>query len=304
MVEKKLLPSMSMLASFDATARSGSFSGAARELSLTHGAVSRQVSALEFQLGTKLFLRSTRGIKLTTVGKIYAGDVHSTLSALRDATLEVVSKPRGSRIDLAILPTFGTRWLMPRFPGFVECYPDISVNFVTRPSQFELEKSGVDAAIHYGAPKWPGADCTFLMKEHAIPVCSPALLENSAHALEDEFHDLPLLHLESRPDAWKDWLQSQGTDVPVSTGTMVFEQVSIVAHAAVAGLGVALLPRFLIRGELARGELVILSDRAPQSEMGYYLVTPESKTNHAPIVALREWLLGVIESEQLNPVQI
>ena len=304
MVEKKLLPSISMLASFDATARCGSFSGAARELNLTHGAVSRQVSALEFQLGTQLFVRSTRGIQLTAVGKIYADDVHSTLSALRSATLEVITKSKSSTIDLAILPTFGTRWLMPRFRDFVQCYPDISVNFVTKLSQFELEEAGIDAAIHYGAPNWPGADCTFLMEERAVPVCSPALQESVACTPEKDFRNMPLLYLESRPDAWKEWFQSQGFDEPVSSSAMVFEQVSLVAHAAAAGLGVALLPRFLIHGELARGDLVVLSDEASKSDLGYYLVTPESKSHHAPIVALREWLLRVIETERLDPVEI
>jgi DNA-binding transcriptional LysR family regulator len=304
MAEKKLLPSMSMLASFDATARSGSFSAAARELSLTHGAVSRQVSALEFQLGTQLFVRSTRGIQLTTVGKLYAGDVHSTLSALRDATLEVITKPKSSVIDLAILPTFGTRWLIPRFPGFVQRYPDISVNFVTRFSQFEFDETGIDAAIHFGAPNWPGADCTFLMGERAVPACSPALLKSAAYTAENDFRALPLLHLESRQDAWKDWFRSQNFDAPVRSDGMVFEQISLVAHAASAGLGVALLPRFLIQGEISRGELTVLSDRASASELSYYLVTPASKTHHAPIAALREWLLHVIETERLDSLQI
>ena len=303
MVEKKLLPSISMLASFDATARSGSFSAAARELNLTHGAVSRQITALEFQLDTALVVRSARGILLTSVGKTYAAAVRAAISALRDATLEVISKPKGNTIDLAILPTFGTRWLMPRFPSFLASNPHISVNFTTRLSQFELDDDSVDAAIHYGTPHWPGADCTFLMEEQAVPVCTPALLRRAAETPEKHFRGLPLLHLESRPNAWNDWFQSQGFDVPTSAGTMVFEQFSIVAHAATAGLGVALLPQFLIRAELARGELVVLSDQAPETDMAYYLVTSESKAHHAPIIALREWLLNIIESEKLIPAQ-
>ena len=303
MVEKKLLPSISMLASFDATARSGSFSAAARELNLTHGAVSRQIAALEFQLDTALVIRSPRGVRLSGVGKRYAVDVRAALTALRDATLEVINEPKGSTIDLAILPTFGTRWLMPRFPKFLEINPDVSVNFITRLSRFELDEGNVDAAIHFGTAHWPGADCTFLMQEQAVPVCSPTLLKHAVETPERDFHGLPLLHLESRPDAWTEWFDSQGIDIPSCAGAMVFEQFSIVAHAAVAGLGVALLPHFLIRAELARGELVILSDQAPTSEMGYYLVTPESKSQNAPIVALREWLLNIIASERLAPAQ-
>ena len=134
-IEKKLLPSISMLAAFDATARQGSVSGAARELNLTHGAVSRQVSALEFQLGASLFVRSARGVRLTNVGKTYAVEIRAALSALRNASLNVITSPLSCTMNLAILPTFGTRWLMPRFPGFLQDHPDITVNFVTRLSR-------------------------------------------------------------------------------------------------------------------------------------------------------------------------
>jgi DNA-binding transcriptional LysR family regulator len=201
-------------------------------------------------------------------------------------------------MNLAILPTFGTRWLMPRFPSFLQDHPDITVNFVTRLSRFEFGAEGIDTAIHYGAPNWPGAECTFLMGEEAIPVCSPALLPRAKDMPGKNLHKLPLLHLESRADAWQEWFNLHGQDVASNTGTLVFEQFSTVAHAAVAGLGVALLPRFLIQGELDRGELVVLSDQAVKSEMGYYLVTPDAKTDYAPVVALREWLIGTIEREK------
>ena len=111
------------------------------------------------------------------------------------------------------------------------------------------------------------------------------------------------MHLESRAEAWKEWFNLHGLDVASNSGTMVFEQFSTVAHAAVAGLGVALLPRFLIHGELERGELVILSERAVTSEMGYYLVTPEAKIDYAPVVALRAWLLEAIEREGSTPAE-
>lgn len=297
-IEKKLLPSISMLTAFDATARAGSVSGASRELNLTHGAVSRQVAALEFQLGATLLVRSGRGVRLTDVGKAYADEIRTALTALRSASLKVITSPLSRTMNLAILPTFGTRWLMPRFPGFLQKYPDITINFVTRLSRFEFGAEGIDTAIHYGAPNWPGAECTYLMGEKTIPVCSPALLPRAKEMLENNVQDLPLLHLESRANAWADWFSTHGLDIPRNTGAMIFEQFSIVAHAAVAGLGVALLPRFLIRSELDNGELVVLSNEALISDMGYYLVTPNARTDYAPVVALREWLLETISEEK------
>ena len=192
-IEKKLLPSISMLAAFDATARKGSVSAAARELNLTHGAISRQVAALEFQLGASLFVRSARGVRLTNVGKAYAVEIRAALSALRNASLKVITSPLSCTMNLAILPTFGTRWLMPRFPGFLQEHPDITVNFVTRLTRFEFGAEDIDTAIHYGTPNWPDAECTFLMGEKAIPVCSPALLPRAKDMLGQELQDVPLL---------------------------------------------------------------------------------------------------------------
>ena len=296
-IEKRLLPSISMLAAFDATARKGSVSAAARELNLTHGAVSRQVAALEFQLGIPLLVRSGRGVSLTEVGAAYSVDIQAVLASLRNASLKVITSPLSSTMNLAILPTFGTRWLMPRFPGFLRQHPDITVHFVTRLSRFDFDVEGIDTAIHYGTSSWPGAECTFLMGEKAIPVCSPELESRARDMLSNQPVDVPLLHLDSRPDAWSDWFGSQGMDLPANLGNMVFEQFSTTAHAAVAGLGLALLPRFLIRSELDRGELVVLSDEAMTSDMGYYLATPEAKRDYAPVVALREWLLETIADE-------
>lgn len=150
--QRRLLPSISMLAAFDATARIGSLSGAARDLNLTQGAVSRQVAALEHQLGTALLLRAGRTVKLTPTGKTYAEEIGSILAALRKATLNAISSPLSCMLTIAILPTFGTRWLIPRFPRFLQKHPDITVSFVTKLVQFDFGAESIDAAIHFGRP--------------------------------------------------------------------------------------------------------------------------------------------------------
>ena len=109
-----------MLMAYDAAARAGSFTAAAHELNVTQGAVSRQISALENQLGIDLFKRGHKPLQLTSVGKIYAQEVSSALQLIRNASLAAITKPRAGVLNLAILPTFGTRWLMPRFPSFLE----------------------------------------------------------------------------------------------------------------------------------------------------------------------------------------
>lgn len=185
-ISRRLLPSTSALAAFDAVARHESFSAAAEELSLTQGAVSRQIATLEEQLGTALFDRTSRNVVLSDAGRVYLKAVGPALASIRAASLQVMSHMRGTTLNLAFLPTFGTRWLIPRIPRFVAKYPDIILNFATRIGQFDFDREGLDAAIHIGQPDWPNADSVFLMDETVAPVCSPAFLQqNPVHAPAD-----------------------------------------------------------------------------------------------------------------------
>jgi DNA-binding transcriptional LysR family regulator len=285
-----------MLSAFDAAARTGSFTAASEELQLTQGAISRQVSALENQLEVALFKRVGKSIQLTEAGRVYAQEIHSALQAIRHASLAAMTSPLTGILNLAILPTFGTRWLMPRFPTFLEANPDITVNFVTRLSPFDFRSENLHAAIHFGSPDWPDTRSTFLMREQAFPVCSPRFRREHDTDTAAQLADLPLLRLASRAGAWSRWFESVDVEPPATRG-MLFEQLSIIAQAAVAGLGVALLPRFLIQSELERGELVVIMETPLQDQAGYYLVTPVDKFDYAPVVAFRSWLLKMVEQQ-------
>ena len=291
--QRRLLPSTSMLLAFEAAARTGSFTEAAAELSLTQGAISRQVRALEAQLGMELFARVGKSVRLTEAGKRYAEEVEKALQTIRRATLNAMTDQRGGTLNLAILPTFGTRWLIPRFPAFLKQHPDITVNFATKLSPFDFKKEDLHAAIHYGQTDWPDTESTFLMREETIPVCAPALLREQNIKRPEDLGRLPLLNLATRSTAWRWWFAAAGLEPPPAAG-MVFEEIAAVAQATAAGLGVSLLPRFLIESELDRGELAVVLDQPLESSFGYYLVTPRDKTGYAPVVAFREWLLKAV----------
>lgn len=291
--QRRLLPSTSMLLAFEAAARTGSFTEAAAELSLTQGAISRQVRALEAQLGMELFARVGKSVRLTEAGKRYAEEVEKALQTIRRATLNAMTDQRGGTLNLAILPTFGTRWLIPRFPAFLKQHPDITVNFATKLSPFDFKKEDLHAAIHYGQTDWPDTESTFLMREETIPVCAPALLREQNIKRPEDLTRLPLLNLATRSTAWPEWFAAAGLEPPPAAG-MVFEEIAAVAQATAAGLGVSLLPRFLIESELDRGELAVVLDQPLESSFGYYLVTPRDKTGYAPVVAFREWLLKAV----------
>jgi len=288
--QRRLLPSISMLAAFDAASRTGSFTVASRELNLTQGAISKQISALEDQLGIVLFKRLHQNIELTGPGKAYAKDIQSALDTIRSASLRAMTVPRGDVLNLAVLPTFATRWLIPRLPTFLKQNPNITVNFTTKLSPFDFRLEDLHAAIHYGTSDWSNTESTYLMGEEVVPVCSAGFLQDNPMSGGRDLITAPLLHISSRPDAWPDWFKSQGLSGKSSEG-MYFEQFTTAAQAAVAGLGIALLPKFLVENEIEREELVMVLNQPMKSDSGYFLVTPCEISDYSPVASFREWLL-------------
>ncbi len=179
------LPSTQALACFEAAARHESYTRAAQELNLTQGAVSRQVIALEGQLGVQLFRRTRHGVALTDAGRQYARQVTRWLLALRQGTLDVMAlSGAGGGISLAAVPTFATRWLLPRLPLLAREHPDITVHVDVRTRPFLFADTTYDAALLAATPaqiaQWPGVQAQWLLHEDIVPVCSPALLGRAA----------------------------------------------------------------------------------------------------------------------------
>lgn len=288
-MQRRLLPSTAALAAFDAVARLGSMTAAANALNLTPGAISRHVALLEQQLGVALIIRTNKGIELTDKGRRFAEGAASILKSMRLLSLEAMSGNAASAFGLAILPTFGTRWLLPRMPDFLKQNPGITVNFATRIGRVDFAAEGLDAAIHVGKPDWPGCQFRFLMHETVVPVCSPAFLRDNPIGSAEALSLMPLLEMASRPDAWKQWFAKLGVEKRYREG-MRFEQFMHVSQACRAGLGVALMPVFLIDTELRDGSLVKAIDQTVESQSDYYFVTPENIRQHPAAAGFSDWL--------------
>ena len=289
MHSRKYLPSMGLLVAFEACARLQKFTAAAQELNLTQSAVSRQIRGLEEAVGVDLFHRERQTVRLTPAGELYAQEIRAALDAVASATLRLRASPGAGTLTLAILPTMGTRWLAPRLPRFAQDHPGITLNLVTRLEPFDLDAEGVHAALHYGDPVWPRAELDVLFEETVVPACAPGLkaslgLETSADLLR-----APLLHLASRPEAWAQWFATQGLSYGRNQGTRI-DQFATATQAATAGLGVALLPEFLVRDELRRGERVAAAPVRQRSAGRYHLACSASKLWYPPLAAFRTWL--------------
>lgn len=300
---RRFLPSISLLSAFEATARTGSVTLAARELNLTQSAVSRQIKTLEQQLEVDLFLRNRQTLVLTLAGDAYVREVREALRRISSASLSLRGNPLGGTLNLAILPTFGTRWLTPRLPLFLSANPGTKINLISRPAPFDFRNEPIDAAIHYGSDDWHGVQMGFLQTEFVVPVCSPTLKAEYAFQNPDDLRIAPLLHMTSRPDAWEQWLSANGASDETTHG-MLFDQLATICEAAIAGLGVALLPEFLFREEIQNGKLALALDRPMLSQSSYYLVWPMERASHPPLLALRKWLQEQFSSSAIIKAEL
>lgn len=289
----RCLPSLTVLQAFEAAARHLSFTRAAAELCVTQSAISRQIKQLEDSIGQQLFLRSMNRLTLTVLGSEYAAAVRKMLLDAESATLALMAYGgRGPRLSLALLPTFGSRWLVPRLVDFVDLHPSIQISVRTYIEPFAFEGSEIDAAIHFGTDAWPTAVCHRLMGEIAIPVCAPSLI--GSHAPLDDPENVaryPLLQHVTRPLAWSEWFLQQGVDHVSALSGMRFDHFYMMIQAAISGLGIALLPRFLVNEEIADGRLIVVSGRELRSSGAYWLVYPEAKSQLPAVACFRDWLL-------------
>lgn len=293
MTTRRILPSLTALQFFDAAARHMSFTRAARELHVTQSAVSRQIRQLEDYLGRPLFRRLKQRLVLTEPGEAYSIAVRDLLDHAEAATLQLMACGGGGVLTVALLPTFGSRWLIPRIADFTVRHPDIQLDLVTQVKPFDFSGSHIDVAIHFGSEVWPGAVCHRLMGEVVVPVAAPALLAGSGHlGRPEDVERFTLLQHVTRPQAWQEWLRACGVENLDGRAGPRFEQFHMVIQAAIAGVGLALLPQFLIQEELAGGRLVVAIDRPVTSEYAYYLVYPERKADLPRVAVFRDWLLG------------
>ncbi|WP_158746293.1 transcriptional regulator GcvA [Acidisphaera sp. L21] len=287
------LPSLSALRTFEAAGRHMSFTRAALEMHITQSAVSRQIRGLEEMLGATLFNRTGQRVTLTDVGQGYLRDISSALERIQDSTLRLLTKHSGSMLTLATPPAFGMRWLIPRLPAFHKRHPEIMVSLLTRASIFDFAKEPVDAAIHYGHDDWPGAETVRLLGDTMTLVASPDYLgQRKPMNRPADLQNAVLLQHMRRPTAWADWLaHARMTGINAWAGPR-FEHYYMLIQAALAGLGIALIPSIIVAEELGSGRLVQPFKTGYMGQDSYCLVYPETKRADPNLQRLRQWLVS------------
>lgn len=286
------MPSLSALRTFEAVGRHMSFTRAALELHITQSAVSRQIRALEEVVGARLFNRARQRVTLTDVGQSYLRDISGALERIQESTLRLLTKHSGSMLTLATPPAFGMRWLIPRLPAFHKACPHILVSLLTRADVFDFAAEQVDAAIHYGHDDWPGAETVRLLGDTMSLVASPAYLQQHGpiRKLADLRGAVLLQHMR-RPTAWSDWLTAARVNGVNAWSGPRFEHYYMLIQAALAGLGVALIPSIIVAEELESGSLVQPFRTDYSGQDIYCLVYPETRRGDPNLQRLQQWLV-------------
>ena len=292
------LPPMNTLRAFEAAARHLSFTQAAAELHVTQAAVSHQIKALEEALGVKLFRRLNRAIRLTEEGQDFVTEIRKALNHLAVAVEKLTSPEAGGPLTVSVLPSFASKWLVPRLGRFRQRHPEIDVRISPSNHLVDFRAGDVDVAIRYGRGDYPGLHSAWLMSEDIFPVCDPALLDGP-HPLRKpgDLRHHTLVHDDAYVD-WAMWLKAVGIDDLDPRPGPYFTDSAMVVQAAVEGQGVALARGALAADDLAAGRLVKPFDIALPTDYAYYVVCPAPSADRPKIAAFRDWLLD--EAKELE----
>ncbi|RPH65293.1 MAG: transcriptional regulator GcvA [Burkholderiales bacterium] len=294
------LPSPDLLVTFEAAARLLSFTRAAQERYVTQSAVSRQIRALEDDLGVALFRRRHRGLALTDDGRVLYEACRDAFERLR-ATVSQLRAPGERRVlTLTTTPGLAALWLIPRLSRFTQAHPDVDVRIDTSLDMRDLDADGIDVAIRYG--RLDGMQGARMFEESVMPVCSPTLLAHGPPlAGPDDLRRHTLLRvvdpvLGVLPE-WEPWLAAVGRHGLQPAGRLSFSRYDEVVSAAVLGHGVAIGRRPLIDSLLAEGRLVAPWSDELASPRGYFVVLSDAASRRPAAHALQAWLLDTATRE-------
>ena len=287
------LPNLNAVRAFEAVARNGSVTGAARELAVTQGAVSRHVVALEQWLGAKLFTRRQRGVELTAKGAVYFRTLKGALDQIDFATRQLQTGPDESLLRLKLPPTFAIRWLVPRLAAFHALHPGIDVQITTSHETADFDREDIDACIHSKREAPVGPGFRRLFGEVLLPVCSPQLLAREPKLREPrDLAKQVLLCSMNRPHDWPVWLAAAGVPEIDGNGGLKFENAALAYQAAIDELGVMIAQHALVEDDLKSGRLVApIPVRVPTSG-AYYLAYSPNRPQSARVAAFDHWIVG------------
>jgi LysR family glycine cleavage system transcriptional activator len=288
------IPQFAALRAFEATARLGSLRRAAEELSLTPSAISHQIKAAEKKLGILLFERSSAGMTPTETGRFYARELAAALDRIATATATVSSSRQPHSVSINMYPLLAALWIMPHFSDFMKLHPDYDVKFLTSMDPLDLHVGPVDLAIRYAREPPNEYRVDPLFSELQLPVCSPAYAAHlSNFSLRNPKSRIVLIHCQTTPGEWKQWLAGTRYRVKARIRHLDFASRFLALEAASDGLGVAMGRTPFVERSLEAGRLTCPFGTPLPTGYGYYLVASERVLQVPAVVAFQRWLISL-----------
>jgi LysR family glycine cleavage system transcriptional activator len=284
------LPPLNALRVFETAGRRQSFTLAADELNLTHGAVSRQIRALEDWFGRPLFVRSHRRVTLTEGGAAYLAEIGAAFDRIASATARQAEQGSGRLLHVNALATFTLRWLIPRLSAFQLAYPSIEVRLTTSNAPLRDLNEAYDVAIRGGPELVAGHVAHHFLSETRIPVCSPKLIERLPLQSPGDLARHTLLHAATLPGVWSQWLVAARIPDLTTAGSVTFEHFYLTLQAALDGIGVAMGPTALIADDVRAGRLVIPFAGPALPARSYFTYVPEVRADDPAVRCFCNWL--------------
>jgi len=289
------LPPLNALRVFEVAVRTASYVEAGAELGLTHGAVSRQIAALEAWLGQRLFVRSGRRMAPTPAARAFAAEVSLSFDRIGSAA-EACGRPAVRRILRVNAPTtLVMRWLIPRLDRYSALRPDVEVVVTTATTVHDELRGGFDVAIRRGPAEpalWPQFHATSVLTETDTLIVSPGLQEQRPLREPNDVCGHVLLATETRPGDWTDWLNRAGVRLDAASHRRVFDHFFVTLQAVFDDLGIGIGPLPILQGELDAGRLVAPFPHVTVPRMGYVALTPFDAEKSPALNSFVEWLVA------------
>ncbi|MBB3973931.1 transcriptional regulator GcvA [Hansschlegelia beijingensis] len=290
------LPSMNALRAFEAVGRHLSFTRAAQELNVTHGALSRQVRLLEEWLGQPLFERGNRRIALTERGADYLSDVGAAFDRIAAATARQLERDERRLLQVNAMATFTLRWLIPRLSSFQLGHPGIEVRLTTSNTPLQDLREPYDVAIRGGPERIPAHVAQKFLSETRIPVCSPKLIEQRPMTHPRDLARHTILHSATLPDVWSQWLVAARIPDLKPAGSITLEHFYLTLQAALDGVGVAMGPTALVADDVRAGRLVMPFREPALPARSYFTYVPDGCADDPAVRSFCAWLRRIAEA--------
>lgn len=295
------LPPLNAVRVFEVAARTGSYAEAAAELGLTHGAVSRQIGALESWLGQRLFARRGRRMSATPAARAFAAEVSLAFDRMSMAA-EACGHPLARHILRVNAPTtLAMRWLIPRLERFHADQPDVEVSVTTATTFHDELRGGFDIAIRRGVAEqsvWPQFEAVQFLDETDTLIASPALLERVSLRRPADIANHVILSSETRPGDWVDWLERAGLSQQAGQQRRVFDHFFVTLQAVADGLGIGVGPLPVLQADLSFGRLVTPFPTILVPRTGYVVLIPFDANKTSSLKTFVEWLIAEGRAER------